>query len=36
MINYGDANNAGQINQAANAQISAKEFGAKFKSKRGK
>ena len=36
MINDGNAGNAGQINQLGTAQISAKEFGAKFKSKRGK
>jgi len=36
MINDGNAGNGGQINPPATAQISAKEFGAKFKSKRGK
>ena len=35
MINDGNAGNAGQINDPGIAQISAKEFGAKFKSKRG-
>ena len=36
MINDGNAGNAGQINPPATTQISAKEFGSKFKSKRGR